>query len=79
VVVQSDDLRLSSVLIALTSRSAQGRIFRPTIQVDDENTQVLVEQSTAVALERLGDLVGHVSRDELVEIDKALRRAMQLD
>jgi mRNA interferase MazF len=44
----------------------------------DENAQVLVEQKAAVAPESLGDLVGHVSRDELVEIDKALGRALQL-
>jgi mRNA interferase MazF len=78
VVVQSDDLRLSTVLIAPTSRVAPGRIFRPTNMVGDENTHVLVEQRTVVAPERLGDLVGHVSRDELVEIDKALRRALEL-
>ena len=29
--------------------------------------------------ERLGDLVGHVSRAELVKIDKALRPALELD
>jgi mRNA interferase MazF len=79
VIVQSDDLRLSTVLVSPTSRSAQARIFRPTIMVGDENTQVLVEQTTAVAPERLGDLVGHVSRSELVEIDQALRLALELD
>ena len=79
VIVQSDDLRLSTFLMAPTSRSAQARIFRPTIVVGDENTQVLVEQTTAVAPERLGNLVGHVSRDELVEIDSALRLVFQLD
>lgn len=79
VVLQSDDLRLSTVLIAPTSRSAQPRIFRPTIMLGDEGTQVLVEQTTAIAPERLGDLVGHVSRDELVEIDQALRLTFQLD
>jgi len=79
VVLQSDDLRLCTVLIAPTSRSAQVRIFRPTIMVGDEKTQLLIEETTAVAPERLGDLVGHVSRDELVEIDQALRLAFQLD
>ena len=78
-VVQSDDLPLSTVLIAPTSRSAQPRIFRPTIILGDEDTQVLVEQTTAVAPERLGDIVGHVSRAELDEIGKAMRLVFELD
>ena len=39
----------------------------------------LIEQTTAVAPERLGDLVGHVSHYELAEIDQALRLGFQLD
>ena len=79
VVVQSDDLLLSTILVAPTSRSAQPRIFRPTIALGDELTQVLVEQTAAVAPERLGDLVGHVNRHELDEISRALRLALELD
>lgn len=79
VVVQSDDLLLSTVLVAPTSRSAPPRIFRPTITIGDEETQVLVEQTAAVAPERLGELVGHVSRNELESIDNSLRLALQLD
>jgi mRNA interferase MazF len=79
VVLQSDDLRLSTVLVAPTSRSAQPRIFRPTIMLGDDNTQVLLEQTTAVAPERLGEFVGQVSRAELDDIDSALRLAFGLD
>jgi mRNA interferase MazF len=78
-VVQSDDLLLSTLLVAPTSRSAMPRTFRPTITVDDQQTQVLVEQTTAVAPERLGELVGHVSREELDRIDESLRLALALD
>jgi len=70
---------LSTVLVAPTSRSAPARIFRPTITVDHEQTQVLVEQTAAVALERLGELVGRVSFDELTQINDALRLALELD
>lgn len=42
-------------------------------------TQVLIEQTAAVAPERLGELVGHVSRAELTGIDEALRLAFALD
>lgn len=79
VVLQSDDLLLSTLLVAPTSRSALPRVFRPTITVRNEQTQVLVEQTTAVAPERLGELVGRVSRAELDEIDKALRLVLELD
>lgn len=70
---------LSTVLVVPTSRSALPRIFRPTISIGDEPTQVLTEQTAAVAPERLGDLVGHVSLDELQQIDAALRWAWALD
>ncbi len=77
--MQSDDLLLSTVLVAPTSRSALPRVFRPTITIRDEETQVLIEQTTAVAPERLGELVGHVSRDELEQINNSLRLALELD
>lgn len=62
-----------------TSRSAPPRIFRPTITIGDEPTQVLTEHTAAVAPERLGERVGHVSLDELQQIDAALRLALALD
>jgi len=77
--VQSDDLLLSTVLAAPTSRSARARVFRPAIMEGDEPTQVLIEQTTAVAPERLGELVGHVTRGELDAINYALRLALELD
>jgi mRNA interferase MazF len=79
VIVQSDDLMLSTLLVAPTSRSAPARSFRPTISVNDEDTQVLVEQTAAVTPERLGEFVGRVSRDELTAIDNALRLTLELD
>lgn len=79
VIVQSDDLLLSTVLVSPTSLSASPTIFRPTITVGDEQTQVLVEQTAAVAPERLGEIVGHVSLRELGDIDQALRLAFELD
>ena len=77
--MQSDDLMLSTVLVAPTSRSAPPRIFRPTITVNGEQTQVLVEQTSAVAAERLGELVGRVAYDELVALNEGLRLVLELD
>jgi mRNA interferase MazF len=79
VIVQSDDLLLSTLLVAPTSRSAPARSFRPTITINNEETQVLVEQTSAVAPERLGDFVGRVTLDELRGINDALRLALELD
>ncbi|QQS24635.1 MAG: type II toxin-antitoxin system PemK/MazF family toxin [Actinomycetota bacterium] len=79
VIVQSDDLMLSTVLVAPTSRSAPPRIFRPTITVNDEQTQVLIEQTSAVAPERLGEFVGRLTYEELVALDDGLRLVLELD
>lgn len=79
VIVQSDDLVLSTVLVAPTSRSAPPRIFRPTIRVNDEQTQVLIEQTSAVAPERLGEFVGRLTYEELVALDDGLRLVLELD
>ena len=45
--------------------------------VNHEKTQVLLEQTTAVAPERLGELVGHVSRTELDQINDSLRLCLR--
>ena len=70
---------LSTVLVAPTSRSAPSRIFRPTITVGDEQTQILIEQTSAVAPERLGEFVGRLTSDELVALADALRLVLELD
>jgi mRNA interferase MazF len=79
VIIQSDDLMLSTLLVAPTSRSAPARSFRPTITIDNDETQVLIEQTSAVAPERLGEFIGRVSLQELQEINDALRLVLELD
>ena len=73
VVVQADELlSLSTVLVSPTSKSAPHRSFRPTIEVSGTPTRVLVEQTTAVSPERLGNSVGRLSARELRDLDAAL-------
>jgi mRNA interferase MazF len=73
VVVQADELlALSTVLVVPTSRSAPPRSFRPTIEVAGQATRVLVEQTTAVMIDRLGDSAGRLDAGELGEVDNAL-------
>ena len=79
IILQSDDLILSTILVAPTSASSVERVFRPTIDIGGKSTQVLVEQTAAVAPERLGDYAGHLSVDELAAVDQALRLVLELD
>lgn len=73
VVVQADELlALSTVLVSPTSRSAPARSFRPTIELRGERSRVLVEQTTAIAPERLGGSVGYLSAREQHDVDEAL-------
>lgn len=79
VVVQADELLPRSVvLVAPTSRSARAASFRPEIEIEGEVTRVLVEQVGAVDLQRLGDLAGHLSREEQWGIDDALTTVLGL-
>ena len=79
VVVQSDALdRLSTVLVAPTSRSARPATFRPEIEVDGRRTRVLAEQTSVVDASRLGTLVGHLTPQELWGVDLALSLVLGL-
>lgn len=78
VVVQSDDLPLSTWLVAPTSTSARAASFRPEVDVDGHMTRVLAEQTAAVDPSRLGERVGHLRFDELRQVDAALRLVMDL-
>ena len=80
VVVQSDDLLLSTWLVAPTSTSRGPAGFRPEVVVDGARTRVLLEQTQAVDPEvRLGALAGRLSAGELAAVDDALRLVLGLD
>lgn len=73
VVVQADELlALSTVLVSPTSTATPPRSFRPTIELQGSSTRVLVEQTTAVNADRLGESVGRLSASELRDVDAAL-------
>jgi mRNA interferase MazF len=78
VVLQSDALPLSTLLIAPTSTSSRPASFRPEVTIAGERTRVLVEQTTAVDPGRLGDAAGHLSAHELGEVDQALQIVLGL-
>jgi mRNA interferase MazF len=73
VVVQADEfLDLSTTVVAPTSTSARAASFRPVISVAGNDTRVLVEQTTVVDPERLGNSAGRLDPDEIRAVDEAL-------
>src|ERR671914_2952563 len=79
VVVQADELlALSTVLVSPTSTMAPPRSFRPAIELQGTTTRVLVEQTTAVSPDRLGESVGRLSSNELRDVDTALALVLGL-
>ena len=80
VVVQADEfLPRSVVIVAPTSRSARAASFRPEVEVAGATTRVLVEQVGAVDARRLGRRAGHLSSEELWDVDEALMTVLGLD
>lgn len=77
-VVQSDQFPLSTWLVAPTSTAARPTTFRPEVQIDGRTARVLAEQTAAVAPSRLGDRCGHLSFDELRQVEAALRLVLDL-
>jgi mRNA interferase MazF len=80
VVVQSDDLPLSTWLVAPTSTGRRPASFRPEIELEGERTRVMLEQLSVVDPEvRLGKFVGRLSAAEQREVDVALLAVLALD
>ena len=72
VAVQSDRFRLSTLIVAPTSTSAQPAIFRPEVEMDGVRTLVLVDQTRAVDTSCLGDFAGRLDVGEADELDRAV-------
>ena len=73
VVVQSDQLPLSTWLVAPTSTSARAASFRPEVEIDGHVMRVLAEQVAAIDPGRLGNSVGYLSFKDMRRVDAALR------
>lgn len=80
VVVQSDDLPLSTWIIAPTSTGRREASFRPEIEIAGSRTRVMVEQLTAIDPEaRLGEFAGRLAVKDMQAVDAALRAVLALD
>ena len=78
VVVQSDQLPLSTWLVAPTSTASRAASFRPEVEIAGRITRVLAEQTAAVDPSRLGESVGCLSLEEMRRVDAALRIVLDL-
>jgi mRNA-degrading endonuclease toxin of MazEF toxin-antitoxin module len=58
--------------VAPTSASARPATFRPAVDVQGDETRVLVEQTTVIDPQRLGSSAGRLDSDELRAVDEAL-------
>ncbi|MEZ0362579.1 type II toxin-antitoxin system PemK/MazF family toxin [Mycobacterium sp. pUA109] len=80
VVVQSDDLPLSTWIIAPTSTGRRAASFRPEIEVHGTKTRVMVEQLTVIDPQvRLGEFAGRLAGSELDAVNAALLAVLGLD
>lgn len=78
VVLQSDRLHASTLIVAPTSTSARPTSWRPTIDMDGTATRVVTDQMTCVDVSRLGDFAGRLGPEEMSEVSAALKRVLEL-
>ena len=80
VVVQSDDLPLSTWIVAPTSTGRRPASFRPEIEVNGAKTRVMVEQLTVIDPEsRLGEFAGRLDSADMQAVNSALQAVLALD
>ena len=80
VVVQASAYdHLSTWLVAPTTTRSFGSMIHPTIELPGQDIRILVEQTTAVDPQRLGDFAGRLSPGELMEVNVALRAVLDLE
>jgi mRNA interferase MazF len=79
VVLQSDDLNLSTVIVAPTSTRAHPYIFRPEVTVRGTRTRLMLDQLRSVDREKaIGDPIGRLSQDEMLEVNRLLRAVLDI-
>ena len=79
VVLQSDDLNLSTAIVAPTSTRAHPYAFRPEVTVRGQQTRIMLDQLRAVDAEKaIGDRVGRIGPAEMVEVNRLLRAVLDI-
>ncbi len=65
--------------IVPTSTTAQPAVFRPSMEINGQETRVLVDQIRSIDTDYIiGDPVHYLERDELAEVEQAVARYLGL-
>jgi mRNA interferase MazF len=79
VIVLADDLlALSTIVICPTSQSTQPASFHPEVSIGESATRVMCEMVGAVDARALGKQVGHLTLEEMRNVDDALALVLDL-
>jgi mRNA interferase MazF len=69
----------SVATIVPTSTAAQPAVFRPSVEIDGQQTRFLVDQIRSIDTTYIiGDPVHYLERDELAEVEHAVARYLCL-
>jgi mRNA interferase MazF len=78
-VMSPSSMPWSVVTIIPTSTTALPAVFRPSLEINGQETRFLVDQIRSIDTDYLiGDPVHYLERDELAEIEHALARYLGL-
>lgn len=78
--VQSDDLPLSTWIVAPTSTGRRVASLHPEVEIDGTKTRVMVEQLTVIDPQtRLGGFAGQLGSSEMQAVDAALQTVLALN
>jgi len=78
VVLQPDWLSLSTWVVAFTSTSARETSFRPPVLIADRQTLVMCDQLATVDLQRLSEVIGFLTVEEMQRVEEALALVLDL-
>ncbi|CCG03096.1 Plasmid maintenance toxin/Cell growth inhibitor, PemK-like protein (fragment) [Blastococcus saxobsidens DD2] len=76
--LQPDWLTLSTCVVAFTSTSARKTSFRPVVEIADQQTLVMCDQLATVDVDRLTELAGFLTLDEMQRVGEALSLILDL-
>jgi len=78
-IIQSDyfDSHPSVTILPVTSDLRDAPLFRVTVKPSAENglnriSQVMVDKAMTIPRDKLGEHIGHIEQDELIEVDRCL-------
>jgi mRNA interferase MazF len=78
-VLSPSSMPWSVVTIVPTSTTAHPAVFRPSLEINGQDTRFLVDQIRSIDTDYLvGDPIHYLERDELAEVEHAVARYLGL-